>query len=61
MRKARGLLSEEVFVMKNSIMKFETCIGKLGLQIAKRRVNTACCFIQYQEKLPDVAKKLKKF
>lgn len=47
--------------MKNSIMKLETCIAKMGFQVTKSRVNTACTFIQYQEKLPDVAKKLKKF
>lgn len=45
--------------MKNSIMKMEKCLGKVGYQITKNNVNSACFTVMYQKKLPDVALKLR--
>lgn len=45
--------------MKNSIMKMEKCLGKVGYQITKNNVNSACPMIMYQKKLPDAAMRLK--
>lgn len=47
--------------MKNSIKKMEAYIGKAAYQMTKSNVNSACLMYMYQPKLPEVAKKLKKF
>lgn len=47
--------------MKNSMKVLSMGIGKLGYQVTKANVNSACCSFLYQEKLPKKADKLRKF
>ena len=47
--------------MKNSMKMLSMGIGKLGYQVTKANVNSACCSFVYQEKLPKKAEKLRKF
>lgn len=47
--------------MKNSMKMLSMGIGKLGYQITKANVNSACALCVYQEKLPKKAEKLRKF
>lgn len=47
--------------MKNSMKILSMGIGKLGYQITKANVNSACCMVVYQEKLPKKVDKLRKF
>ncbi|SET25636.1 cyclic lactone autoinducer peptide [[Clostridium] polysaccharolyticum] len=47
--------------MRNSILKLEKSIGKIGYQITRKNINSACCVVAYQEKLPESVKKLREF
>lgn len=60
-KKQGAAFFEEVIVMKNSILNLEKSIGKIGYQITKKNINSACCMIAYQDKLPETVKKLRKF
>ena len=52
--------SEEVIIMKNSLKRLEAGISKLAYKVTESNVNSACFYIVYQPKLPEMAKKLKK-
>lgn len=47
--------------MMKSMKKLSESIGKVGYQITKTNVNSACAVFMHQDKLPDTAKKLRKF
>lgn len=57
----RFVISEEVIIMMKSMKKLSVGIGKVGYQITKTNVNSACAVFMHQDKLPDTAKKLRKF
>lgn len=47
--------------MKNSVSKISKVAAKLAVMSASKEANSACSFIAYQSKLPEKAKKLRKF
>jgi cyclic lactone autoinducer peptide len=51
--------------MKNKLFKFTARFGKvfaaLAMAVTVSTVNSACIFISNQPKLPETAKKLRKF
>lgn len=47
--------------MKKKILKFAPALASLALIITTASVNSACTFVCYQPKLPDGARKLRKF
>ena len=46
--------------MKKVLEKLEISIGKTAYQMTKTNVNSACCYMMHQSKLPECAKKLHK-
>jgi cyclic lactone autoinducer peptide len=47
--------------MKNIIVNTSELVAKTALKVTKIGANSACMLIAYQEKLPENAKKLRKF
>lgn len=47
--------------IRNFMFKFGGVIASLALFVTAYNVNVACCFISHQPKLPEGAKKLRKF
>ena len=47
--------------MKNSVLKIGKATAKLAMMSASKEANNCCSFIAYQPKLPESAKKLRKF
>lgn len=50
-----------IIVMKNFKSKLGGMVAKCAFKVTKMNVNSACCFFTYQPKLPQSAKKLRKF
>ena len=51
----------EVKEMKKLFMKYSGMLAALALVFTTLTANTACTWMSYQEKLPETAKKLRKF
>lgn len=47
--------------MKNFLLKFGGIFASLALVVTTVTANSTCVFIMHQEKLPENAKKLRKF
>ena len=47
--------------MKKAITKFSGVVASLALFVTALNVNATCAFIIHQPKLPEEAKKLRKF
>lgn len=47
--------------MKQIKKKFGSTLANVARKITESNVNTACPFLTYQPKLPESAKKLRKF
>lgn len=47
--------------IKNLIFKFGSLVAGLALLVTTLNVNTTCAWLVYQPKLPEGAKKLRKF
>lgn len=47
--------------MEKKLKKAEKLIIKLAKKTAESEVNSACCFLGYQYKVPKEAKSLRKF
>ena len=47
--------------MKKFIVKYGNVFAALALMITTINVNSTCWFIMHQDKLPEAAKKLRKF
>lgn len=54
-------LGKEVQALKKFLTKFSGVIASLALFITALNVNATCAFIIHQPKLPEGAKKLRKF
>lgn len=46
---------------KSQVLKFCMTLASLALMVTSLNVNTACMLIAHQPKLPEGAKKLRKF
>ena len=50
-----------VKAMKKFLMKYSGMLAALALVFTTLTANSACTWVTYQEKLPETAKKLRKF
>ena len=58
--KERRKLAMKNFISKYAV-KFGGCIAALAMMVTAATVNSACVWFTHQEKLPEEAKKLRKF
>lgn len=58
--KERRKLAMKNFISKYGV-KFGGCIAALAMMVTAATVNSACVWFTHQEKLPEEAKKLRKF
>lgn len=47
--------------MKSFMLKYGGAIASCALVVTALNVNTACCFVSHQPKLPEGSDKLRKF
>ncbi|MGN0621969.1 MAG: cyclic lactone autoinducer peptide [Porcipelethomonas sp.] len=47
--------------MKKILMKYSGILAAMALVFTTMTVNSTCTWVTYQEKLPEAAKKLRKF